>query len=121
MSCQLVSLYQWARRNMTEDFNFQQHRCENLKPRTTLSHLKLNLRISKPIMKNYVFQFLALEFKNGPLNEGLILEVKDQLLSLLVVVLSYSVALSNALCSLVKTPLVFEGEDVLYVAQGGFI
>ena len=81
MSCRLVSLYQWAQRNMTEDFNFQQHRCENLKPRTTLSHLKLNLRISKPITeKPVIFQFLALEFKNGPLNEGLILEVKDQLM-----------------------------------------
>jgi len=63
---------------MTEDFNFQQHSCENLKPRTTLSHLKLNLRISKPTMKKpVVFQFLALEFKNGPLKEGLILKVKD--------------------------------------------
>jgi len=78
MSCRLVSLYQWARRNMTEDFNFQQHRCENLNLRVTLSHLKLNLRISKPIMKKpVVFQYLALEFKNGPLNEGLILKVKD--------------------------------------------
>jgi len=114
MSCRLVSLYQWARRNMTEDFNFQQQRCENLKPRTTLSHLKLNLRTSKPIMKKpVVFHFMALEFKNGPLNEGLILEVKDQLLSLTVVVLSYSVTLSNTLCSLVKTALVFQGEDVL--------
>jgi hypothetical protein len=97
---------------MTEHFSFQQHRCENLKPRTKLSQLKLNLRISKPIMKKpVVFQFLALEFKN----EGLMLEVKDQLLSLIVVVLSYSVALSNILCSLVKAPLVFQGEDVLYV------
>jgi hypothetical protein len=99
---------------MTEDFNFQQHRCENLKPRTTLSHLKLNLRISKPIVKKpVVFQFIALEFKNGPLNEGLILEVEDQLLSLIVVVLSCSVTLSNALCSLVKTALVFQGENGL--------
>jgi hypothetical protein len=98
---------------MIEVFGFQQHRCENLKPRTKLSHLKLNFRISKPVMKKpVIFQFLALEFKNGPLNEGLILEVKDQLLSLIVVVL-YSVALSNALCSLVKTPLVFQGEDVV--------
>jgi len=103
---------------MTEDFSFQQHRCENLKTRTTLSHLELDLRISKPIMKKpVVFQFLALEFKN----EGVISEVKDQLLSLIVVVLSYSVALSNALCSLVKTPFVFQGEDVLYGAQDGFI
>jgi hypothetical protein len=46
--------------------------------------------------------------------------LKDQLLSVIVVVL-YSVAVSNALCSLVKIPLVFQGLDVLYVAQDGFI
>jgi hypothetical protein len=99
---------------MTEDFNFQEHCCENLKPRTTLSHLKLNLWISKPIMKKpVVFHFMALEFKNGPLNEWLVLEVKDELLSLIVVVLSCSLTLSNALCSLVKAVLVFQGEDGL--------
>jgi hypothetical protein len=106
---------------VTADFSFQQHRCENLKPRKTFIHLELDLRISKPNMKKpVVFQFLAMEFKNGPLNEGLLLEVNVQLLSLIVVVL-YSVAVSNAVYSLVKIPLVFQGLDVLYVAQAGFI
>jgi hypothetical protein len=104
------------------DFNFQQHRCENLKPsKKTCSHLELDVMISGPNMKKpVVFQCLALEFKNEPLNDGLLLDVKNQLLSVIVVVL-YSVAVSNALCSLVKIPLVFQGLDVLYVAQDGFI
>lgn len=50
--------------------------------------------------KPVVFQFLALGFKNvGPLNEGLLLEVQDHCLSLIVVVLSHSVAVSNAFFS----------------------
>ena len=91
-------VYQWARLSIPEDFSCQQHRCENLKPPKTFSHLTLSLRNSKPIMKKpVVFQFLALGFKNaGPLNEGLLLEVQDHCLSLIVVVLSYSVAVSNA-------------------------
>jgi hypothetical protein len=106
---------------VTADFSFQQHDCENLKLRETFSHLELGLRISKPNMKKpVVFQFLALEFKNRPLNEGLLLDVNNQLLSMIVVVL-FSVTVSNVLCSLVKITLVFQGLDVLYVAQDGFV
>jgi hypothetical protein len=115
------SLPKWVRRNIIENFNRQQHRCENLKIRKKSSHFKLNLWISKPITKKAViFQYLALALKTAVrLNCAFCYEKLKTICS--VELSSYSVAVSNALFSLVKIPLAFQDEGVSDIAQHGLI